>query len=67
MYIYSGAEVGLEEVVHGVSESLGAVLLCAVVSFPLIECPIEFPFNLSFSTCDRLAGKILMITFVRIA
>ena len=34
------------------------VELCAVVYEPDINCPIEFPFNISLSTADGTAGMI---------
>ena len=51
------AIVRLEEVLHGVSEGVGVLELCVVVSFPKMDCPISFPFNISLSTSDGSAGK----------
>jgi hypothetical protein len=39
-----------------VSEDVGYVELCAIVSFPLITCPIEFPFEVGLLTADGTAG-----------
>ena len=30
--------------------------ICAVVFHPMINCPIEFDFSVSLSTCDGSAG-----------
>ena len=38
-------------------EDAGFIELCAVVYSPIIDCPIEFPFNVSLSTRDDTAGK----------
>ena len=38
-----------------VNEEDGFVEVCAVVFSPDIRCPIEFPFNVSFSTGDSSA------------
>ena len=32
------------------------VELCANVSFPVIDCPIKFPFEVQLSTCDGTAS-----------
>ena len=44
------AVVGLEETFYRVSESVGVVVVCAIVYSPNISCPIEFPFNVNLST-----------------
>ena len=51
------AVVGLEQTFFSVSENVGVVELCARVFEPDIDCPIEFPFNVSLSTSDDTAGK----------
>ena len=51
-----GARVGLERTFYSVSEVVGVVELCVVVYEPDINCPIEFPFNISLSTADGTAG-----------
>ena len=59
-YHYSaGAMVGLEQTFFRVMEGVGYVELCAIVSFPEITCPIEFPFDVSLSTADGTAGVCL--------
>ena len=52
------AVVGLERTFYNVSESVGTVEVCAVVLSPdeSIECPVDFPFNLSLSTNRGTAG-----------
>ena len=51
--------VGLEETFFRVSENIGLVELCVNVSFPDIECPIEFPFNVRLSTRNGSAGDTI--------
>ena len=50
------AVLGLEQI-YSVPENVGVVELCARVSDPIIECPIEFPFDVRLSTSDNTAGK----------
>ena len=52
----SVAELYLEEMLYGVSEADGIVELCVIVTFPEIECPISFPFNIGISTSNGTAG-----------
>ena len=42
--------MGLEETFYQVSETDGVVVACVVVYEPDIDCPIEFPFNVTLST-----------------
>ena len=51
------AEVGLERTIYQVSEDDGVVEVCAVVNSPVIECPIQFPFNVRLTTTNDSAGK----------
>ena len=51
------ALVGLEKVVYSVSEDTDVAELCAVVTNPTTNCPIDFPFNVSLLTHDKSAGK----------
>ena len=53
---YVGAVVGLEQTFFRVSGDVGVVELCANVSFPVIDCPIKFPFEVQLSTCDGTAS-----------
>ena len=53
-----GATVGLERTFFRVSEDVGVVELCANVSFPVIDCPIAFPFDVQLSTFDGSAGTV---------
>ena len=53
-----GAVVGLEQTFFRVSEGVGVVELCANVSFPAIDCPIAFPFDVQLSTFDGSAGTV---------
>ena len=41
-------------------ESVGVVELCAKITFPSINCPVEFPFDIGLSTADGTAGKTLI-------
>ena len=49
--------MGLDPTFFDVSENVGHVQLCAVVSEPDITCPIKFPFEVELSTSDETAGK----------
>lgn len=51
-----GAVIGLEQTLFNVSENIDAVELCVNISFPRIDCPITFPFNISLVTQDGTAG-----------
>ena len=52
----SEAVVGLERTIHSVSEYVGVLELCAIVYSPSVDCPIEFPFDVSLSTSENTAG-----------
>ena len=58
-----GAVVGLEQTFFSVSEDVGYVELCAVVTFPDIVCPIEFPFDVGLSTADGTAGTVITYAY----
>ena len=51
------AVVGVERTEKSVSEDVGVVEVCVVVTSPDINCPVEFPFNIGVSTVDGSAGK----------
>ena len=61
--ILTGAVVGLESILFHVSEGVGVVLLCANISFPAIDCPIAFPFEVQLSTRDGSAGTVSITLF----
>ena len=52
------AVVGLEQTFISVGEDVGTVVLCATVFMPnvTVECPIDFPFEVSLSTSNSTAG-----------
>ena len=54
--LYIGAVVGLEQTFFRVSEDVGVAELCAIVSSPVIDCPIKFPFEVQLSICDGPAS-----------
>ena len=58
-HCFAGATVGLEQTFFHVMEGVGYVELCANLAFPVITCPIEFPFDVSLSTADGTAGICL--------
>ena len=68
MFVHSStpaaAVVGLEQTFFRVSEDVGVVELCAVVYTPIIECPIEFPFDVRLSTRDDTAGMSMQIVCI---
>ena len=51
------AELGLERTFYQVSEDDGIVEVCAVVYNPVIECPIQFSFDIRLTTTNDSAGK----------
>ena len=51
------AVVGLDRTIYQVSEDAGVVEVCAIVYSPMSDCPIEFPFEVRFTTLDGSAGK----------
>ena len=57
--IVSVAVVGLDQIFYNVSESIGAVEVCAVVISPdgSIDCPNDFQFSVFLSTEDDSASQ----------
>ena len=53
---FTGAVVGLEQTLFRVVESASNVEVCAHVSYPRINCPIKFYFNVGLRTTHRSAG-----------
>ena len=51
------ALVSLEETFYQVSEGDGVVEVCATVTSPAIDCPIEFPFEVELHPVDGTACK----------
>ena len=50
--------VGLEKTFYEVSELVGMVEVCTIVFVPTVcVCPIQFSFNVTFSTADNLSGN----------
>ena len=61
---YTVVVVGLEETSYEVVENESVMVeVCAVISFPLIDCPVDQSFNVSFSTNDNTAG-IYMLCYI---
>ena len=58
-FFSSVAVVGLEETFYRVSEGVGFVEVCAIVYHPNgnLACPIDFAFEIDFSTSDGSAGE----------
>ena len=48
--------LGLNNV--SVSEDMGVVSVCVTVERPQIDCPNEYPFNITFFTTDDEAGGL---------
>ena len=53
----SVAVVGLDKTLYQVSGNVGVVEVCAIVYSNESDCPIEFPFDVKFTTLDGSAGK----------
>ena len=58
MAYFTVAVVGLEMTSYTVLESVGVVEVCTIVYSPSLLCPIDYPFNVSFSTGDGTAGNV---------
>ena len=56
--VHAGAVVELEQTFFNVSEEVKVIELCVYVSYPPVECPIEFPFDVRVSTADGTASKL---------
>ena len=50
-----GARVGLKQTIYRVSEDVSVVGLCVIVYEPIIDCPIEFSFEVKLSTKNGTA------------
>ena len=57
-----GAVVGLQRTFYQVSEGVGVVEVCAIVHSPVVDCPIEFPFDVTLSTLNGSAGEEKVVT-----
>ena len=55
------AVVGLEQTFFSVEEDVGLIQICVNVSFPEIDCPIAFPFEVLLSTADGTAGRLYCV------
>ncbi|CAI8052754.1 hypothetical protein GBAR_LOCUS28872 [Geodia barretti] len=53
------AVVGLEQTFFRVEENVGLIQICVNVSFPEINCPIAFPFEVLLSTADGTAVQAM--------
>ena len=47
----------LEQTHFIVAQDDSEIVVCARVSFPAIDCPIVFPFEVKLTYSDRTAGK----------
>lgn len=61
------ARVGFEETFYQADETSGTVEICVVVFEPVINCPIEFDFNVTFETRDGTAGNAHKHTYNKVA
>ena len=57
VYYLSGATVRLEQTHFIVGRDVSELVVCARVSFPEIDCPIVFSFEVKLTYSDRTAGK----------
>ena len=49
--------MSLEQTFYQVSEGDGVVEVCATVTSPTVDCPIEFPIDVTLSTSEGTACK----------
>ena len=47
----------LEQTHFIVAQDASEIVVCARVSFPAIDCPIVFPFEVKLTYSDRAVGK----------
>ena len=56
---FTEAVVGLETTSYTVSDTIvSTVEVCTIVRSPSLPCPIDHPFNVSFSTDNGTAGNV---------
>ena len=63
---FTDAVVGLERTFYNVSEMVGVMEVCTIVYSPSLPCPVDFPFEVKFSTDDSSAGKMCGIFYTHI-
>ena len=56
-FYLTGATVRLEQTHFIVARDVSEIVVCARISFPDIDCPIVFPFEVKLTYSDRTAGK----------
>ena len=55
------AVVGLDTASYITVENSGMIEVCARVLDPEVDCPVSFPFDITFSTADGSAGNHLQL------
>ena len=58
------ATVALEEVSFTVNEDVGTVEVCANVTSPVVPCPVEFEFDVTFSVTDMTRTQCYIHVFM---
>ena len=51
--------IGLEQTSITVSEDVGDIEICTSILSPDLPCPVEFPFDVTFSTVSGTASTII--------
>ena len=58
---FTGAVVSLEQTLYRVDGGLSVIQVCANISFPPINCPVKFPFEVGLTTAYQ-SPSILYIS-----
>ena len=58
--------VGLEKTLYEVSEDVGEVEVCANVTAPELECPLNFPFTVTLYSVDNTAGNVGLVFYLHV-
>ena len=59
---FTKAVVGLKRTSYTVLENVGVMEVCTIVYSSSLPCPIDFPFDVEFSTNDSSAGKCVVFS-----
>ena len=56
--------IELEFAVYDINEDAGTVDVCLDIAWPLISCPVQFPFEIQFRVSDITAGMVYSTTII---
>ena len=58
---FTGAVVSLEQTLYRVDGGLDVIQVCANISFPPINCPVKFPFEVGLATVYQSASMFYIL------